>query len=162
MFSRLFFLFLHPDILPFILRVVLGGPSLLSSLSLLSLSPSLSQPHGLWLVHLPGRHCPHPLIFIPAHPPHCPAWLEDVGVLPTLPAWTHGHSVPLAGPVAQAEQEPSAPSCPQPARAVQHVSGKTSTGPAQLLLKAPATAQPTCHPGQCRCHQGLHSQARRL
>lgn len=65
---------------------------------------------------------PHPLIFTLRSPALLPAARSS----PAGGRGLSGRSVPLAGPVAQAERELSTPSCPQPARAVQRAPGKTA------------------------------------
>lgn len=78
--------------------------------------------------------------------------LEDLGLCQRCP---HGLKwplcVPLAGTLAQAKQEPSAPSCPQPARAVQHVQGKTCTHPSSPSSGHTVSCVPSTVPigGQC-------------
>lgn len=78
--------------------------------------------------------------------------LEDLGLCQRCP---HGLKwplcVPLAGTLAQAKQEPSAPSCPQPARAVQHVQGKTCAHPSSPSGGHTASCVPTAVPIGRRC-----------
>lgn len=55
--------------------------------------------------------------------------------------WTQPATLcPPAGTLAQAGPEPSAPSCPQPARAVQHVQGKMRWPPAPPRATPQATS----------------------
>lgn len=62
--------------------------------------------------------------------------LEDVGAVPVMRVDSTATLCPPAGALAQAETEPCALSCPQPARAVRHVPGKTCADPAGPLLSS--------------------------
>ena len=98
----------------------LGGFPLLSSRSVCPLTPSPRLVHGPPSCQATSSH-PHP-----ASPPPRPGSAGGRGAQPRCLRGLRRHSVPLAGPVAQAEQEPPGPPGPQPARAVQHVPGKTA------------------------------------
>ena len=88
----------------------------------LRVSPDTQAPAGPLPTLLPG----HILPSSPRQPSSPPGVRRRTWGQPGCPRGLRRHSVPLAGPVAQAEQEPPGPPCPQPARAVQHVPGKTA------------------------------------